>query len=140
GEGAVTNLVNRGTVLLNYRLGDTLTIVSDACPCGRTLPLCSYLERTKAAWLKLGHGRRVHAQVLRLVLHHDRDVWRFQVVQEDERRLLVRLVTATSADGPATAARVASGLRESLPEDVSVRAEIVAHLPRDPSGKVTPIV
>lgn len=38
GEIVVSNLVNRGTVLLNYRLGDEVSAVPEACRCGRTLP------------------------------------------------------------------------------------------------------
>ena len=57
GEVVVSNLVNAGTVLLNYRLGDLVTAVKGPCPCGRTLPLCGYLERTRSAWLDLGQGR-----------------------------------------------------------------------------------
>jgi phenylacetate-CoA ligase len=35
----VSNLVNRATVLLNYRLGDLASYVGGSCPCGLALPL-----------------------------------------------------------------------------------------------------
>jgi hypothetical protein len=41
GEVVVSNLVNRETVLLNYRLGDVAASLPDRCPCGRSLPLLS---------------------------------------------------------------------------------------------------
>lgn len=140
GEVVVSNLVNQGTVLLNYRLGDILTLRREPCPCGRQLPLCAYLERTKQAWLTMGDGRKIHAQNMRLILHRDRDVRRYQLVQESERQLLARIVPADGSAGEAMAARIGSGLRQALPEDVDVRVEFVEQLSRDASGKVQPIV
>jgi phenylacetate-coenzyme A ligase PaaK-like adenylate-forming protein len=43
GDVVVSNLVNRATVLLNYRLGDIATKLSVPCPCGRSLPLLSIM-------------------------------------------------------------------------------------------------
>jgi len=42
GEVIVSNLVNRGMVLLNYRLGDIVTLLRERCTCGRSLPLLSF--------------------------------------------------------------------------------------------------
>jgi phenylacetate-coenzyme A ligase PaaK-like adenylate-forming protein len=36
GEVVISNLVNRATVLLNYRLGDFARLSPDSCDCGRT--------------------------------------------------------------------------------------------------------
>lgn len=140
GELVLSNLVNRGTVLLNYHLGDRLTLTRERCPCGRSLPLSSYLERTKAAWIDLGDGRLLHAQAIRSLLRHERDVWRFQLVQEERRRLLLRLVLDPGGDHQATLARVTRSLREQLPNDAAVRIKVVPDLPGGRSGKVEPIM
>src|SRR4030067_870432 len=39
GEVIISNLVNRATVLLNYRLHDVAALSDELCPCGRTLAL-----------------------------------------------------------------------------------------------------
>lgn len=39
GEMMISNPVNQGTVLLNYRLGDIATLSRQRCSCGRSLPL-----------------------------------------------------------------------------------------------------
>jgi phenylacetate-CoA ligase len=39
GQVVVSNLVNRATVLLNYRLGDLASYVGGSCPCGLALLL-----------------------------------------------------------------------------------------------------
>jgi phenylacetate-CoA ligase len=140
GEVVISNLVNRGTVLLNYHLGDRLSLSGEPCPCGRSLPLSSYLERTKAAWLDLGGGRLLHAQALRSILRHERNVWRFQLIQEERRRLLLRLVLDPAGDHQTTVARLARRLREQLPNDAAVQIELVPDLPSGPSGKIQPIM
>ena len=140
GEVVVSNLVNRGTVLLNYHLGDLATAEPDACSCGRALPLCSYLGRTKSAWIDFGDGRKIHAQALRLVLRHAPEILRYQVVQAAERRLLIRLVPGPGCDRPAVAQRLLAGLGEQLPDGVALELQFLADLPRGPSGKVQPIV
>jgi phenylacetate-CoA ligase len=140
GEVVISNLVNRGTVLLNYRLGDLATQLTGPCRCRRTLPLCSYLGRTKAAWFDLGDGNAIHVQALRLVLRAERDIWRYQIVQEAERRFLVRVVARPRCDREATAERLTRRMCEQLPAGSAVRAEFVADLPRGASGKVQPVV
>jgi phenylacetate-CoA ligase len=140
GEVVISNLVNRGTVLLNYRLGDLLTCSSDPCPCGRSLPLCSYPERAATSWLDFGDGRTVHAQALKLVLRREREIWRYQIVQEAERRLLVRLVPSPDCDRQATVDRLLARFHEQLGDQIAVRVEFVADLPRGSAGKVQPVV
>ena len=140
GEVVISNLVNRGTMLLNYRLGDLATLLTGPCRCGRTLPLCSYLGRTKAAWLDIGDGYTIHAQALRLVLRSERDIWRYQIVQETERRFLLRVVASPDCDREATSERLAERICEQLPAGSAVRTEFVADLPRAASGKVQPVV
>lgn len=140
GEVVVSNLVNAGTVLINYRLGDIVSAVTKPCPCGRTLPLCSYLGRSKAAWLDLSDGRMVHAQGLKAVLRHEQQVWRYQIVQVAPQRFLLRLVTSPDCDRTATAARLRDRLCEQLPEDTAVDVEFLSDLPRAHSGKIQPVI
>ena len=40
----ISNLVNRGAVLLNYRLGDVASLSTGKCSCGRILLMLSELE------------------------------------------------------------------------------------------------
>jgi phenylacetate-CoA ligase len=140
GEVVVSNLVNAGTVLLNYRLGDLATLSETPCRCGRTLPLSSYLERTATAWLDLGGGRIVHAQALKAMLRHEQELWRYQIVQEARSRLVVRLVPSPDCNRDLTASRVHDQFRELLPDGTAVRVEFLSDLPHGASGKVQPVV
>ena len=140
GEVVVSNLVNAGTVLLNYRLGDLVTAVEGPCPCGRTLPLCGYLERTRSAWLDLGQGRMVHAQALKAVLRHEQQLWRYQIVQQAPRQFLLRAIPSPGCDRRTSASRLRERLLAQLPEDADVRVQFLTDLPRGPAGKVQPVV
>ena len=140
GEVVVSNLVNRGTVLLNYRLGDVVTRTKESCPCGRTLPLYSYLERGGTRWLDLGDGDRIHSQALQLVLRREMEIWRYQIVQEARRRILLRLVPAPDCERESLTHRLLARLREQLGADVAVRIAFVRELPTGPNGKTQPVV
>lgn len=140
GEVVISNLVSRGSVLLNYRLGDLAAPVAGSCPCRRTLPMLSFLEARASAWLHLGGGRSVHPHAARLPFRRERDLWRYQVVQEERRRFLVRAVLNPGCDRERMRERLAGLLRESLGEGVEVRVEPVEDLPRSANGKVQTVV
>lgn len=44
GEIVISNLTNRATVLLNYKLGDVVPLGRSACHCGCTLPTIDVIE------------------------------------------------------------------------------------------------
>jgi len=67
GDVVVSNLVNRATVLLNYRLGDIARKLSRTCPCGRSLPLLSFPEGRNDEYLQLASGKVMHPQSVRTV-------------------------------------------------------------------------
>jgi phenylacetate-CoA ligase len=140
GEVVISNLVNHGSVLLNYRLGDLATPVPGTCPCGRNLPMLSFLESRVTAWLDLGDGRTLHPQATRLQLSGERDLWRYQIVQEEKRRFLLRAIVSPQCDRGAAAPRLAALIRKGLGDDVDVRVEFVEDLPRGRGGKVQSVI
>jgi len=139
GEVVVSNLVNRGTILLNYRLGDLAAWSTEPCPCGRNLPVLSHLPGKLSPWIDLGEGRVLHPHAVRLLMRTEPSIWRYQLVQEDRRRFLLRLVVSGECEREETAERVRTGLGEALGRDVAIRIEYVVDLPRG-QGKPQPIV
>jgi phenylacetate-CoA ligase len=140
GEVVVSNLVNRGTILLNYRLGDLAAIRPDPCPCGRNLPTLADLQGRVIPWIDLGGGRRFHPQGLRSILGREADIRGSQLIQQEPRRFLLRLAVLPDCARDAIAERLTAELRDSLGVDVAIRVEFVADFPRDARGKVAPIV
>jgi phenylacetate-coenzyme A ligase PaaK-like adenylate-forming protein len=115
--------------------------VPGACPCGRNLPRLSYLQGRTSSWLDLGGGRTLHPQALRgTVLREETAVWRFQIVQEQRRRFLFRLVVDPKCDRAALEQRIGSRFAAIVGPDVAYRVEFADDLPREPSGKVSPII
>jgi phenylacetate-CoA ligase len=140
GDVVISNLVNRGTVLLNYRLGDLATCLPDACPCGRSLPLLSFPEGRTDDWILLPNGRQLHPQALRVLFTDEQSVWQYQVVQHGPDQFAVALIAAEDCDQAQLQERLIGEFRRTLGADSVVTISFVADLPRTARGKVRPIV
>lgn len=140
GEVVISNLVNRGTVLLNYRLGDQAALSPGACPCGSALPLLGFPEGRIEDWFSVPSGERIYTQRLRALFTDEVDVRRYQIVQESVAAVRVAIVAAESADRAALAARVAGALRAVLGPGVALRIDFVTDLERTALGKVRTII
>src|SRR5215211_9249705 len=139
GQVVASNLVNRGTVLLNYMLGDLVRRLPEACPCGRSLPLLSLVEGRATDWLRSTSGRPVHPQTLRNVMSRMRGVRRYQLVQERPGHVKVVTVASPGADREQIRSLiVAAGKRLEEPMDAEV--EFSTTLPRTEGGKVRALV
>ena len=131
GDVVTSNLVNRGTVLLNYRLGDRAARLATECACGRTLPLLSPVQGRVSEWLRTASGEPVHPQVLRSVLRKVPGLLRYTLEQDRPGFVRVIAVTAPSADTEALRAEVANAA-DGLETDVVFTDD----LPREAGGKV----
>jgi phenylacetate-CoA ligase len=138
GELVVTNLVNRGTVLLNYRLGDLGRIEREACPCGRASARIVEVVGRTADVVRLPSGRRVTPdEVARSV--EAPEVVRFQLAERAPGRFELRVRTVD--DDPAAAALevVAAGARALL-EGAAVDVVHDQALAAGTGGKFRPVV
>jgi len=130
GEVVVSNLVNRATVLLNYRLGDIAQTMNEACPCGRQLPLISFPLGRSDDLIRLASGRILHPQHLRLMFTNEDEIWQYQVVQESRSRFRVLVVAAESCDRPTTERRLLAKFTDALGGDNEVEIRFVDSLAR----------
>jgi len=64
GELVISSLDNRGTVLLNYRIGDRAILATQPCPCGRSLPLLASFEGRRSEMIRLLDGREFSSLTL----------------------------------------------------------------------------
>ena len=141
GEVVISNLVNRGTVLLNYRLGDVAAWLGGGCSCGRTLPLMSFPEGRTDEWVTSAMGELVHGQEVRgLLLADDAHLLSFQVVQEAPDEFSVSVVTREGCDRAVFSAGVQRRFAERFGPGTQTRVSFVEDLPRTPGGKVRTIV
>jgi phenylacetate-CoA ligase len=140
GEVVVSNLVNRGTVLLNYRLGDLARRLPGGCSCGRSLPLLSLPEGRRDDWIETVSGELLHPAVLRALLGREREVWSYQVAQEGRTRLRVSVVAAPGASRDPLLQRLGRALEGVLGAGLQVELRFVDTLPRTAGSKVRRVV
>jgi phenylacetate-CoA ligase len=135
GEVFVSNLVNGGTVLLNYRLGDTAALLPGPCPCGRTLPRLSFPQGRSDDVLTLPSGRVLHPQAVRNQFNDETEVVEYQVRYDGASGVRVSMVAAPSCDRAAASARVAQKLTALLGEGATVEVRFVDTIDRTAGGK-----
>jgi phenylacetate-CoA ligase len=139
GEVVISNLVNHGTVLLNYRLGDLAVRATAGCRCGRTLPLLSELRGRVEEVLFLPDGRLVHPRSVWGVFKHLPEVLRYQLIQERPDHFELRLMTADVGTYERIVGDVLARLRELL-GPVTIDAEFSPELDSRRAGKFQPVV
>ena len=139
GEVVITNLVNRGTVLLNYRIGDLATRSDAGCSCGRTFPLLSRLEGRVDDIVYLESGNVRHPFLVWGVIKEYPGIARYQLIQREQARFILLVVT----DDRAGFDRVAEGLARDLSrllEGAKVEVEYREALEAEPHGKFRAVV
>ena len=139
GEVVISNLVNRGTVLLNYRLGDTARVAEGTCPCRRTTKLLAGLEGRVSEVVKLADGRLIHPLTVWSKLRKHDEIVRYQLVQRERERFELRVVLGQGASDPALTEAAASELREVL-GGATVDVVRLDRLEAGPRGKFLPVV
>jgi len=140
GEVIVSNLVNRATVLLNYRIGDTGRFTGEPCTCGRNLALIDEPHGRCNENVILSDGRVVHASVFPDILDRAAaSAWQFQVIQEAPDRIRVLIVCGSETERKRIAPAVQAGMARALGPEVSVCVEFVDAVFQRASGK-TPVV
>lgn len=140
GAMLISNLVNRGTVLLNYRLGDVAGISSSDCPCGRRLPLLSTFGGRANDDLFVPDGRFIHFTAIWMVLKTCPDVLSHQLVQHETGRFELRLVTVDRATFDSVAAETARRVEGVLGKGTSVEPTFHERILPGIGGKFRPVV
>jgi phenylacetate-CoA ligase len=135
GDVVVSNLVNRGTFVLNYRLGDVAARLPERCECGRVLPQLSDVQGRRTEWLESRSGQPIHPQTLRAIIRAVDGVRRFQLVQEEPGQVRVMAVVAPDASQDGIRSHIVGDV-ERLDGSLSAEVEFVESLPRTEGGKV----
>jgi phenylacetate-CoA ligase len=135
GEIVISNLVNRGTVLLNYRLGDLARLGPAGCPCGRTLPVLTELHGRVLDILALPDGRFITEGRIWNVVKRRPEVLRYQFVQVEPLRFQLKLVTADPAIYEQVVPGVVQELRGVLGDSATIEPSYHESLETGPRGK-----
>ena len=133
GEVVISNLVNHGTVLLNYRLGDLAAWSAEPCPCGRRTPLLSGVEGRLERTLHLPDGRFVPEGAIQVLLK-DRGALSFQLVQTAPEGYELKLVAPSPDAYERLVPTAVDGLRDLLGSGTQVQTTFHETLPPAPRG------
>jgi phenylacetate-CoA ligase len=134
GELLLSNLFNRGSVLLNYRIGDRGTLSDEPCSCGRSARLLVDLDGRVNEVIQLPDGSIVGAMDVSAVVGRVPGLLRFQVVQRARTSFDLELSTVEPAAYDDAAQQAVAALRLLLP-GCEVRAVHRDDIPLAPGRK-----
>lgn len=139
GHLLISNLTNRATVLLNYRLGDIVTLGETSCSCGRSLPTIERIDGRSDDLITLPGGEPLHALAVLEKLQGVASVVQIQVVQEALGRFLIRATGTSISDRERAEAELVANLRSAVGH-AEVSVEWVTDMPRNSGGKVKAVI
>lgn len=141
GEVVISNLVNRGTVLLNYRLRDLATLSTEPCPCGRNLPLLKHIEGRSDEFVPLASGGRAHPTAVRTLFIVHPEICQFQILVLKNYACDVRLIVRPDCDRESLEHSLRTAWQERFGEALRLRhISYIREIPRPPGGKPRIIV
>lgn len=139
GEIVTTHLATGEFPFVRYRTGDVGVLDDQRCACGRGLPLLKEIQGRTTDFVVAQDGTVMHGLALIYVIRDLPGVKEFKIVQESRDLTRVFLVTETEFD-PRNEQGIVTGLKRRLGNDVDIRIERIAEIPKEASGKFRYIV
>lgn len=135
GKVLISNLVNRGTVLLNYELGDEGRIIPGPCSCDRTQRVLS-LEIFKVGdSITMEDGYSIHPLRFIKALTDGKDLWQHQIVQKDNNSFKIYLVADPAADRASMIKRLNEEFEQWFQGRIQFTLEFVDRIEPTAGGK-----
>jgi phenylacetate-CoA ligase len=134
GDVAVTNLHAQVLPFLRYKVGDRAVLGEGTCPCGR--PGLTLERLGGRVWdrLRLGNGTELSPLAFQPLFQELPSVSGWQVVQQGERQLVVRLQVRPTFQ-PHEQQRIERYVRDRCGEGIEVTSTTSEHLDTTISGK-----
>jgi phenylacetate-CoA ligase len=133
GSIVATDLFNYAMPFIRYDTGDMGVYSTEECSCGRKLPLMKKILGRTTDILRFKTGAVLSGPSLTLIFK-DFDIKQYQIVQEKDDLLLVKLIKGNNFDDNDTE-RLHKILRNYAGKAVEVRFEFVQSIPTTKSGK-----
>src|SRR5262249_23723504 len=129
-----TTLCNGAMPLFRYRTTDVTSILTEPCPCGRTLRRIRDVTTRAEDIVLTRDGRLFSPSVLTHPFNPLVKVLKSQIVQDSLNHIIVKIVPSSEFSS-ADRAHLIRELQSRLGASVTIDVEIVTDIPRDPSGK-----
>ena len=140
GEIVMSNLVNRGTVLLNYRMGDRAAWLAEPCPCGRHLPMLSFIQGRVTDELYAPDGHRVDYTAYIMPMLGHPAIYEYQVTQHALNHVSIALQLAPGADETALESELRAALQPVFGAEVRLTFRFNEELTRTGAAKLRYVV
>ncbi len=140
GEVVISNLVNHGTVLLNYRLGDIASLSDKKCSCGRTFRILSELEGRVEDVIFLSGNKFIHPRAVWEVFKGRNEVLQYQLIQVDRKRFKLKLVTLHKQAYQGIITSILEDLYQLIGERVTIEPAYCPISERQKTAKFRPVV
>ncbi|MFQ5669583.1 MAG: hypothetical protein ACE5HD_03560 [Acidobacteriota bacterium] len=137
GEVITTGYMNRAMPLIRFRVGDTVSLGSGTCACGRPYPVLQKVVGRTDDLLILPDGRRVGR--LDPVFKGMRGIDEVQIIQETPGRVVMKVVPGPGF-APDTGPALAGALAERLGPSVEILVRPVDAIARTSRGKFRAVV
>lgn len=128
GQVVISNLVNRGTVLLNYSMGDVASFSKERCGCGRNLRSIEGVEGRLWDVVQLPNGEYVHPHSISAIFRGRDDILRYQLVQHEAARFELKLLAKDAQTCERAIPEVMAALRSLLGDAVEIEARFAEEL------------
>ncbi len=135
GDVVITNLVNRATVLINYRLGDRASLSAKQCACGRGLRALERLDGRADDMVFLASGRTLPPRFVASTFKRFSGVRQYVFVQHGLKEFEVKVVPVEACARETLSALVVEEFRNLLGSDAQVRVTVCEEIPRPKQGK-----
>jgi len=121
----VTPLFSYGMPLIRYDLDDAASRIDDSCPCGRNLPLMSYVDGRIMDILVTGDGRRLGYSNFRSRIFDYIDVQQYRIIQESLNNITVELIPGNKY-GEKSESFIISSIKKYMGDDTKVLVRVVS--------------
>jgi len=139
GEVVISNLVNKGTVLLNYNLGDIAIKSSNSCSCGRSHPLLTDLVGRIEDFISLPNGEVVHPRVIWNAFKGFSGIDRYQLIQHTYKIFELKLATKEYSVYLQILPYILKNLRAVL-GDARISSNYFEQIDSSPNGKFRAVI
>ena len=140
GEVVISNLNNRATVLLNYRLGDMVTLPVEPCACGRSLPVIENIAGRANDMIRLPAGELRHSLIFLAPLQKIPGVSQVQLEQNSDGSVRVNAVCRKGCNWADISRSILEISGRLIGQGVEVSARQLMEIPREPGGKVRAVI
>lgn len=135
GRIIVTDLTNQAMPIFRYEVGDMASWASQACPCGRTLPLLEKLAGRVADYVVTRRGEYISGiSLTENFAQQIPGLAQLQIVQEEIDRFVYNVVRGPGFDDHSVR-RIAELTKTRFGETAEHECRFVAKIPQEPSGK-----